>query len=203
MVQGLKHNLISISQLCDDGKIVIFDAEKCSIMDKNSGEVKLTAKRCKNMYVVHLDDMADQGVCLLASKKNSVDLWHRSLGHASTSVIKKLLENNLVDGLPKIDLKMESVCKACSQGKQHRKSFKTVQDISTSRPLELIHMDLFGPISVSNLGGKNFGYVLVDDFSRFTWTFFLKHKNEAFEEFEKKFQEDSEVLQHEDLEDQE
>ena len=50
----------------------------------------------------------------------------------------------------------------------------------TSRPLELIHMDLFGPTKTKSLSGNRFAFVLVDDFSRFTWVFFLEHKNQAF-----------------------
>ena len=54
----------------------------------------------------------------------------------------------------------------------------------SSKPLELIHMDLFGPTRSASLSGKKYEYVLVDDFSRFTWIFFLTHKNEAFNEFQ-------------------
>ena len=54
----------------------------------------------------------------------------------------------------------------------------------TSRPLELIHMDLFGPTQTKSLSGNRFAFVLVDDFSRFTWVFFLEHKNQAFSHFQ-------------------
>ena len=48
--------------------------------------------------------------------------------------------------------------------------------MTTKRPLELLHMDLFGPNSYKSLGGNSFGLVIVDDFSRFTWVFFLDDK---------------------------
>ena len=54
----------------------------------------------------------------------------------------------------------------------------------TSRPLELIYMDLFGPTRVASLGGMHYAYVLVDDYSRYTWVCFLAHKNDAFKAFE-------------------
>ena len=53
----------------------------------------------------------------------------------------------------------------------------------TSRPLELIHIDLFGPTKTKSLSGNRFVYILVDVFSRFTWVFFLEHKDEAFHNF--------------------
>jgi hypothetical protein len=46
--------------------------------------------------------------------------------------------------------------------------------MTTSRPLELLHMDLFGPIAYLSIGGSKYGLVIVDDFSRFTWVFFIR-----------------------------
>jgi len=51
------------------------------------------------------------------------------------------------------------------------------------KPLELLHIDLFGPVRTTSLAGKQYGFVIVDDFSRYTWVLFLKHKDEAFEIF--------------------
>ena len=68
-------------------------------------------------------------------------------------------------------------------GKQTRTSFKSINDISTSRILQLVHMDLFGPMRTTSLGGKSYAFVLVDDYSRFTWVLFLSTKDEALEKF--------------------
>ena len=57
--------------------------------------------------------------------------------------------------------------------------------MSTSRSLQLLHMDLFGPTRTLSVGGKCYGFVVVDDFSRSTWVLFLAHKDEAFHAFEK------------------
>jgi hypothetical protein len=51
--------------------------------------------------------------------------------------------------------------------------------MTTSRPLELLHMDLFGPIAYLNIGGSKYGLVVVDDRSHFTWVFFLQDKSET------------------------
>ena len=55
--------------------------------------------------------------------------------------------------------------------------------ISTTRPLQLIHLDLFGPIDTTSLGGSKYAFAIVDYYSRYTWTYFLKHKNECFKYF--------------------
>ena len=70
-------------------------------------------------------------------------------------------------------------------GKQIKTSFKNKIFISTSRHLELLHMDLFGPSRTTSLGGKSYAFVIVDDFSRYTWVLFLAHKNDVFHEFSK------------------
>ena len=62
-------------------------------------------------------------------------------------------------------------------------SFKIIKDIITSRPLKLIHMDLFGPTKIKSLSGNLFVFILVDNFSRFTWIFFLEHKDKTFSHF--------------------
>ena len=64
-------------------------------------------------------------------------------------------------------------------GKQRKTAFKYINIISTSRPLQLLNLNLFGPSQVASLGGKFYAFVIVDNFSRFTWILFLTHKNEA------------------------
>ena len=68
-------------------------------------------------------------------------------------------------------------------GKQVKSSFKAKNKVTSTRPLQLLHMDLFGPCRVTSLGGKYYAYVIIDDYSRFTWVLFLAHKEEIFEAF--------------------
>ena len=112
-------------------------------------------------------------------------LWHRRLGHANMDLISQLNKDELVRGLPKINFQKDKVCEACQVGKQIKNSFKIKNFISTFSPLELFHMDLFGPLRTPSLGGKSCAYVIVDDFSKYTCVLFLSKKNEAFYEFSK------------------
>ena len=79
-------------------------------------------------------------------------------------------------GLSKVYPNIEGVCEDCMRGKQHRVSFNSKKGISSSRPLELLHIDLCGPMRVRSLNHSRYVLVIVDDFSRFTWTIFLKSK---------------------------
>ena len=75
------------------------------------------------------------------------------------------------------------VCDACARGEQVRTSFKLKNCISTTRPLEMLHVDLSGPMRITSRGGKRYVLVIVDDYSRFIWTLFLASKDETFEKF--------------------
>ncbi|XP_070007824.1 uncharacterized protein [Nicotiana sylvestris] len=90
-------------------------------------------------------------------------------------------KKDLVHGLPMSQFKMQKVCDACAREKHVKSSFKSKRDVSTLKPLELLHMDLCGPMRVQSRGGKRYIFVIVDDYSRFTWTLFLRTKDETFE----------------------
>ncbi|XP_070022553.1 uncharacterized protein [Nicotiana sylvestris] len=127
------------------------------------------------------------GVGRIGSGLSVVDddakLWHRRLGHASFTLVNKLVRKYLVHGLLKSSFKDHKVCDACVKGKQVRSSFKPKKEVSISRPLDLLHMDLCGPMRLPSRGGKKYIFVIVDDYSRFTWTLFLRTKDETFKVF--------------------
>ena len=103
LVENLKHNLISISQLCDNGFKVTFCANKYSIEKIDNDQVHFEGYRRRNVYKINLDDFKSSNkVCLYSSNNNSW-LWHRKLRHASMDTISKLLRKDLVKGLSKLD----------------------------------------------------------------------------------------------------
>jgi len=114
---------------------------------------------------------------------DDVMLWHKKLGHISLSFLNKLISTDLVVGLPFIKFNDDKVCYACASGKQVRTSFKSKNYIRTSRPFELLYVGLCRLIRIISRGGKRYMFVIVDDYSRFTWTLFLASKDESFEKF--------------------
>ena len=118
----------------------------CIVVDPLDSSSKFIRHRLGNIYVIDLDDLAlTSGTSLVAmdekSKESSL-LWHRRLGHASMHTIAKLMSKELVKGLPKFNINFDHVCEACQLGKQIRRSFKSKNIVSTTRILELLHMDL-------------------------------------------------------------
>jgi hypothetical protein len=113
-----------------------------------------------------------ESICLAVINENSW-LWHRRLRHANMELLQKLSKLVLVKGLPVTKFVKDKICDACQLGKQTKSSFKKNKVISTSRSLELLHIDLFGPIRTASLSGKLYAFVIVDDYSRYTWVLFF------------------------------
>ncbi|GJS45938.1 retrovirus-related pol polyprotein from transposon TNT 1-94 [Tanacetum coccineum] len=138
--------------------------------------------RKQGLYVMKLGNKPEDKICLATINENST-LWHRRLGHANMHLIQSLASKELVRNLPKLKFD-QHFYDACKIGKQAHASHKAKNIVSTTRCLELLHMDLFGPSAVRSYGGNLYTLVIVDDYSRYTWTRFLKNKIEAFEQFE-------------------
>ncbi|GKC15937.1 retrovirus-related pol polyprotein from transposon TNT 1-94 [Tanacetum coccineum] len=145
-VNGLKYNLISISQLCDAKYIVKFDDKQGTIFNANK-EIVLIAPRRNNVYVLDISSLSSNGTCFFAKASESVNwLWHKRLSHCNFKKINKLAKQNKVLGLPSLFYSKDKPCTTCEKGKHHRASYKTKQNFSIRKCLHLLHMDLFGPV---------------------------------------------------------
>nr|GEZ44457.1 hypothetical protein [Tanacetum cinerariifolium] len=148
----------------------------------DDANILLRTPREHNMYSIDLNNIVPHRdfTCLVA--KASTDeciLWHRRLGYLNFKTMNKLVRHNLVRGLPTKFFENDHTCTACLKGKQHKASCKYKLVNSVTKPLHTLHMDLFGPTSVSSISHKWYCLVVTDDFSRFTWTFFLRSKDET------------------------
>jgi hypothetical protein len=141
LVDGLKHNLLSVSQMCDRGCEVLFTSKDCKIKSVNSGQVVAKGTRTENNVYVLKENREE---CHL-SKHDERWLWHRRLGHLNFDHLIKLKNLEAVKDLPRISKPQDSVCKPCQVGKQNRTQFKSKSFTSTEKPLQLVHMDLCGP----------------------------------------------------------
>ncbi|XP_070010492.1 uncharacterized protein [Nicotiana sylvestris] len=149
-VNSLKYSLLSVSQICDKGNKVEFLSKICTVTDLVTGEIVFVAKRYKNIYVTDFESLQNGDTSCLKAIDDETELWHRRMGHASFSLLNKLIQKDLVHGLPMSQFKMQKVCDACASGKDVKSSFKPKRDVSTSKPLELLHMDLCGPMRVQS-----------------------------------------------------
>ncbi|GJR19828.1 putative ribonuclease H-like domain-containing protein [Tanacetum coccineum] len=186
-VKELKFNLFSVSQMCDKKNSVHFTETECIVLSPDfklldESQVLLRVPRQSNMYSFDLKNVVPSGdlTCLFA--KAIIDeskLWHRRLGHVNFKTINKLVKGNVVRGFPSKIFDNDHTCVACQKGKQHKASCKAKLMSSISQPLQMLHKDLFGPTFVRSINHKTYCLVVTDDFSRFSWVFFLAFKDET------------------------
>ncbi|KAJ9545160.1 hypothetical protein OSB04_024867 [Centaurea solstitialis] len=179
-VEGLSHNLFSASQFCDGYHIVLFSIINCLIINSDGVEI-FEGRRFYNLYVVDFPVIdSSKPVCLFSkATKGESWLWHRRFSHQNFSDISKLANGGLVKGLPKLTFDRDSLCPACQMGKMKRSSHKSKTESSCQSPLEMLHMDLCGPMRIQSISGKKYILVMVDEYSRYTWQEFLRMKSEA------------------------
>ncbi|GJR59075.1 retrovirus-related pol polyprotein from transposon TNT 1-94 [Tanacetum coccineum] len=178
-VDNLGFNLLSIRPICDNKYRVTFSEHESEIT--KDGKVIGRGIRKKGLYVMKLGNKPIDQIFLTTIDENST-LWHRRLGHANMCLIQSLAYKELVRNLPKLKFD-QHFCDACKIGKQAHANHKAKNIVSMTRCLELLHMDLFGPFTVRSYGGNRYTLVIVDNYSWYTWTRFLKDKTKAFDQF--------------------
>nr|GEW30087.1 hypothetical protein [Tanacetum cinerariifolium] len=160
-VKELKYNLFNVPQIYDNKNSVLFTDSECLVLGKyfklnDDTNVLLRTPRQHNMYSIDLNNIVP----------------HKNL---TCLVVKALVD----ESLPSKCFGNDHTCVACLKEKQHKASCKTKLVNSVSKPLHTLHMDLFGPTYVSSLNHKWYCLVVTDDFIMFTWTFFLRTKDET------------------------
>ncbi|GKC35433.1 integrase, catalytic region, zinc finger, CCHC-type containing protein [Tanacetum coccineum] len=179
-VEGLGHNLFSVGQFCDGDLEVAFRSKICYVRNLE-GDDLLTGDRESDLYTISISDMvASSPVCLMSEATSTKSwLWHRRLSHLNFGYINDLTRLDLVDGLPKFKYEKDNLCSACERGKKKKASYPLKLVSIDHSKLELLHMDLCGPIRVASVNGKKYILVIVDDYSRYTWVYFLHSKDET------------------------
>nr|GEW31933.1 retrovirus-related Pol polyprotein from transposon TNT 1-94 [Tanacetum cinerariifolium] len=123
------------------------------------------------------DEKVKDKTCLVAQASSEEIRSHK---YAS---IQSLVSKELVRNLPKLKFD-QHFCDACKIRKQAHVSHKDKNTVSKTGCLELLHMDLFGPSIIRSYRGNRYTLVIIDDYSGYTWTRFLKDKTDAFDQFE-------------------
>ena len=173
LVESLNFNLLSVAQLCDLGFCCNFTVEDVIISSVDGSNLKFKGFRHENLYLVDFSSNEAKLTTCLFSKASLGWLWHRRLGHVGMKQLNRLTNHDLVRGLKDVKFEKNKLCSSCQAGKQVANTHPNKSQMSTHRPLELLHMDLFGPTSFVSIGGNSYCLVIVDDYSRFTWVYFL------------------------------
>ena len=131
------------------------------------------------LYLVDFNKSKAMLETCLVEKSSMGWLWHRRLAHVGMRNLTKLLKEEHILRLTNVEFEKDRICKACQTRKQVGVPHPPKSIVTTTSPLELIHMDLFGPVAYVSIGGNKYGLVIVNDYSRFTWVFFVYDKSEV------------------------
>jgi hypothetical protein len=210
-ILGLERNLIYVSKMSDAGVHTLFQKDSCKMVRgvmvlmkgvwigtlyKLLGNVDSTG--CNNIIspeiestVTQLDSMLTQlnstrakSVQTDSTRHDELDptrLWHERMGHIGEKGLRAMQRKGMVEGFPECGLEVD-FCEHCIYGKQSRVRFPSGATRENGI-LELVHSDVFGPVTVPSLGGSLYYVSFIDDFSRKTWIYFLRKKSEVFERF--------------------
>jgi hypothetical protein len=177
-VPGLKKNLLSISALEEKGFIVAFIYGEVLIWAKGETmkEAIIIGKEEGGLYKLK----GHSEVAMTHTIENPCEIWHRILAHINYKAIPYICK--VVTGLLELKVDHEGMCNGCGQGKNIKNPFPK-RDNNEEGVLELIHSDVCGPMPSSSISGYVYYVSFIDDYSRKTWLYFLKPKDEVFSKF--------------------
>ena len=181
-VPDLKNNLLSIGQLQEKGINILIQHGKCKLYHPERGLIMETAIFKNRMFVLSAQTQIVEQTCFNSFIDDPSRLWHCRYGHLSFNGLKLLQQKNMVSGLPHLKAPAK-VCEHCLIGKHQRDQFPQRSTWRATQILQLVHTDIYGPITPTSNSKKRYLINFIDDFSRKTWVYFLVEKSEAFVTF--------------------
>ena len=183
-VPELQSNLLSVLYLTQKKNIEV-TIIKNKILFKRDNQLLFTASvHSNNTGYLDGSTQVQHGFAARASTcQMDLTLWHRRFSHLNHGDVKNLVSKALVTGM-KLDSneKPDPICEPCIAGKQHRIVNKTATN-RTTKPLELVHTDVHGPMPIQTREGYKYWICFVDDATRLVAITPLKRKSDAFEAF--------------------
>ena len=184
-VPDFKRNLISVSCLFEQGLTVEFNS---FITIRSSTSVICTGDLIDGLYYlspmsydVLITEIVDKHDHLAKKRKvsNETYLWHLRLGHINPNRIHGLVKSGILTSL---DFEPIPVCESCLEGKMTKRPFKA-KGYRATKPLELVHTDVCGPINVQARGGYEYFVTFTDDYARYGYIYLMRQKSETFTKF--------------------
>jgi hypothetical protein len=185
-VPRIASNLLSVHKLCLHNNCSChFDANQLLIQDLPTGKVLYKGLSKNGVYPIHSSTFFNSAQNKTACVAQSVSpqkwqLWHSRLGHPSNKVLSSMFPSLQCNA--SLTNSVKTHCIHCLAGKMHQLPFP-VSNKSVSSPFALIHANLWGPAPIMSYTGFRYYLVLVDELTKFTWTYLLKHKSDTFKVF--------------------
>jgi hypothetical protein len=174
-IPKLRTNLISLGQLTEIDHRVVMEDDEISVLEKYPPRL-IMCVQSTTIRSYKIESKSIEPTCLLASLGDQAWLWHGMLGHVNFQALRKLIDKEMVGCVPLVR-NPDQVCQSCLAAKQTRAPFPRSTHWRADEPLELVHVDLCGPIIIATAGGNKYFMLLVDDCKRWRTMFMLKSKD--------------------------
>jgi transposase InsO family protein len=172
---------VTVSQLCEMGYNCLFTDKGVIVFRRSDGSFAFKGVLRGKLYLVDfISEEVELDRCLIA-KTNMGWLWLRRLAHIGMRNLQKLQKYGYIQGLTNIVFEKDRHCSVCQAGKQVGTHHHAKKIMTTTRPLKMLHTDLFGAVAYISISGNKYGLVIIYDYSHFTWVFFLEDKSETQE----------------------
>ena len=179
-VPHISKHLLSVYRLVSDNDVFVeFHRHFFCVKDKATKRILLSGRSSGGLYPIPFSHVSSSPSHASSSVRVSSSQWHQRLGHPSATVVQNIVKKHELPCLSSSN--SASVCDACQCAKSHQLSYSASSRVSTM-PLELIHSDVWGP-ALGSSGGFKYYVSFVDDFSRYSWIYLLKHKSDVEEVF--------------------
>ena len=179
-VPKLTKNLLSVPAMALMGAEIRFDKDKCLVL-KDGKEFDIGCLLHDKLYSVNTKEYAQVSV---ADSTASPAVWHCRLGHLNYTYMNQLMKKEMGDGMNYASgTQTQKECEACVLGKMQKKPFPKQSQPRATRPYEIVHSDVCGPMQVESKGGSRYMLTFTDDYSRYTTVYFFKSKNEVLSKF--------------------
>ncbi len=183
LVEDLKYNLLSVSQIVDENFEVHFKKIVSKVFD-SCGDFMMNISLYGRVFKGDFENsVLPMITCLVAKFNKDAMFSYRKLRHIGFDHLTRLSGLDLVRGLSKLKKDLDLVCTLCRHAKMVASSHASIGSVMTDAPGQLLHMDTIGLARVQSVGGKWYVLVIVNDFSRYSWVFFMATKDEAFQHF--------------------
>jgi hypothetical protein len=179
LVDNLRYNLLSVFQLVDANLDVLFHKSGSQVLDSSS-KLVCGISCLRKVFQADFSFAQSSVKCLISHSSSELWKWHGRLGHLSFDLLCRLNGLGLLQGLPLLKFESNLDCSPCRHGKMVVASHSPVNTMMTGQPRQLLHMDTVGPSWIRSMGDKWYVLIIVDDYSHYSWVFFLESKDEVF-----------------------
>ena len=182
-VPELRYQLLSVSAMAKHGVRVQFDQSRALLIRSSDSKVVATGTFRKGLYTLDCSTIPATSETSHIALVAPLHTWHERLAHVSKSGIESMVARGVVRGVQIAPETTPVECTGCVLGKSHRTAIPKVSQSRATKPLQLVHSDVSGPVETESMGGSRYFVSFIDDYSKWTVVYTMRRKSEVLHFF--------------------